>query len=325
MSLVGPLTQSYALPADVFLDYLEDFMLFSFIKGLGAEAGVPLPQDITLFAYNDLSHWAIQNLPAEHQDNLQSYLASSVANMQTGGGAALPSPLPLSPHATEAELLAFHLLEERRSTLWPAVRALLRCLPWDGMTRWSPSADPLPDLRNFTLRLGAFYRVVPGLFQQTLRHPNVTLLLNQLVAHCHPKHRWSSLELLLNTLSPPHRDSKNTDDGTLLLQLSVNEGGLVWVEDADGTVYQDVPGQLGLIGGTEYDLHGLSLLFRADKLWHATQPWPAYSRVVLAAYTVKGIERFSTELREQLERLGYRLPYVANPPVSSLLPPTVGR
>ena len=264
--MASPPAKSCTLPADVLLDYLEDFMLFSFIHRLRIDARVPLPQDITLFAYNDLTHWAFQNLSAQHQEDLKSYLASPTAKVETARTASLPCSLPLLPQATEAELLAFHQLEEQGSTIWTAVRSLLRHLPWEDMTRWPTLKGPLPAPRSSTLRLGAFYRVVPGLFQQTQRHPNVTRLLNQLVAHCHPGHRWSSLELLRNTLSPPHRDTKNTDDGTLLLQLSVNEGGFVWVEDANGTVYQDVPGQPGLIGGTEYDLNGLCLLFRANQL-----------------------------------------------------------
>ena len=72
--MAGPLAASYTLPADILINYFEDFMLFSFVNNLCQEASVPVPQDITLFAYNDLTYWAFQHLPAQHQEDLTSYL-----------------------------------------------------------------------------------------------------------------------------------------------------------------------------------------------------------------------------------------------------------
>ena len=88
--MAGPLAASYTLPADILIDYLEDFMLFSFVNNLCQEASVPVPQDITLFAYNDLTYWAYQHLPAQHQEDLTSYLDAPPANAAEARTANLP-------------------------------------------------------------------------------------------------------------------------------------------------------------------------------------------------------------------------------------------
>ena len=162
------------------------------------------------------------------------------------------------------------------------------------------------------------------MLKDTLTHPNVTKLLNTFVRRCHPEHVWTSLEILVDVMSPPHRDQRNLPTGTFVTQISLSDDGHLWVESEDGVIFQDIPQLEDLQPGHSYDLRGQGLIFRADSLWHATLPWTAFSRIVLAAYSVKGSDSFSTGLRYRLSELGFQAPPCGRPLMVALLPPTVG-
>ena len=74
-------------------------------------------------------------------------------------------------------------------------------------------------------RVGAFFRVL-----DTLTHHNVTILLNEFVRRCHPDHTWTSVEVMVDVMAPPHRDARNSPTGTFLTQLSLSDRDHVWIE-----------------------------------------------------------------------------------------------
>ena len=45
-------------------------------------------------------------------------------------------------------------------------------------------------------RVGAFFRVLPGVLKDTLTHHNVSILLNEFVRRCHLDHTWTSVDCI---------------------------------------------------------------------------------------------------------------------------------
>ena len=168
-------------------------------------------------------------------------------------------------------------------------------------------------------RLGAYVRAVPGLFQNTILYPNTSSLFNAMIASCDPTFTWTSLSVQYNLCSPPHRDLSNSGD-SMILQLTYNEGGAVWIEQEGGSDYQEVQGRAALVSGTSHSLQGRAILFPARDLLHTTMPWSVFDRVVLAAYTAADWERFSDEVRAALQRVGFNLPPSPNRGNDPVLP-----
>ena len=59
--------------AALHFDYLEGFIVLSYIKRLCVELDIPMPPTVGIPSRNDSIHWALSNLPAEaHPSHLKS-------------------------------------------------------------------------------------------------------------------------------------------------------------------------------------------------------------------------------------------------------------
>ena len=153
--------------------------------------------------------------------------------------------------------------------------------------------------------------------------PTPPLYSTPLLGSCDPTFTWTSLSVQYNLCSPPDRDLSNSGD-SMILQLTYNEGGAVWIEQEGGSDYQEVQGRAALVSGTSHSLQGRAILFPARDLLHTTMPWSVFDRVVLAAYTAADWERFSDEMRAALQRVGFNLPPSPNRGNDPVLPPVLG-
>ena len=275
------------------------------------------------WARNDLLQWASAALPDDQQRSFLDYAESLPQMSCVAATSHLPRGKPIQDRPPTAEQLTYDYLEAGHTSLW--TRQVLQHLQYDPLQRFQHRQEangPNWD-KGQVFRVGAFFRVLPGVLKDTLTHHNVTILLNEFVRRCHPDHTWTSVEVMVDVMAPPHRDARNSPTGTFLTQLSLSDRGHLWIEQEGGTHFQDIPQLDQLRPGQAYDIRGQGVLFRADSLWHATMPWTGFNRVVIAAYSVKGSEHFSTGLRQRLLNLGFGLPPCNSPPPVSLLPPTV--
>ena len=306
-------------PSALHFDYLEGFLTLSYVRRLCEKTDTGLVPSLGLYSRNDAVRWAFDNLPLPASQQLTQHL-DSIRLCWPEHHPRLPDPhsIPQGDPAEEKE--AFDFLEEGHPSAWHSARQVASRLPYAYVTRNHQRGARVQQAKLF--RLGAYVRAVPGMFQNTLLCPNSTLLFNHLIHSCNSDFTWTSLSIQYNLCAPPHRDPTISGD-VMIIQLTYNDGGEVWIEDADGTHFMDIRGRADLVSGRIVSLQGQALQFPAHSLLHATMPWSACDRVVLVAYTAQGWERFSQEMRSTLERTGFRLPESTQLPVHPLLPPVL--
>ena len=155
-------------------------------------------------------------------------------------------------------------------------------------------------------------------------YPNTARLFNHLILSCNEEFTWTSLIVQYNLCSPPHRDPTITGD-VMVLQLTYNEGGEVWVEEQGGSHFMDIPNRVTLVGGTVYSLHGQALQFPAHAHLQATMPWTAFDRVCPHCLHGAGLGQICArnEVESTLQRLGFCLPRSTGAHPSPILPPVL--
>ena len=120
-----------------------------------------------------------------------------------------------------------------------------------------------------------------------------------------PQLVFSSFTVLSNCRSAPHTDSHNLEsEPNLALPLSSFRHGEIWVESTAGSVPLEYKGRE--LRGELLDVGAGPVLLDHHRI-HATMSWKG-RRVILVAYTVRGLEKLSCEDRETLHCLGFRLP-----------------
>ena len=149
---------------------------------------------------------------------------------------------------------------------------------------------------------------VVGVTREVKDSPGFTRLFARMVNELAPSHTFTTLTLLSETCSEPHKDKFNMPNSNLIIPLVVPAtGGRLWIENVGGDEYRQVtPKQQ--VAGRVYPLRTLTPLALNPHKWHGSESWDLGSRVLLVAYSLKGFERASKEHRRALQDVGFLLP-----------------
>ena len=148
---------------------------------------------------------------------------------------------------------------------------------------------------------------IAGLTKDCLSFPGFTKLLNRLVQHVMPGHACTTLAILSQATAKPHKDKFNQPTSNAVIPLEVPRmGGGIWVQDESGTELRWVtPKQQAL--GTIHQLTPLCPFLLNPHKWHATEDWSEGSRILLVAYSLKGLERATEQQLQRLRDVGFQL------------------
>ena len=309
------MVEAHPLPGDLYADSLEEYLLFRCLCVLhGQQISGALPPALSMATRNDLYMEAHQRLWPEHLESFVQYAEQLSRSMGSWPSPYLPPPDWTDVRAPpRAEIWARQFLEEGQCSLWSAVRQVISQLDFEAPRHHFMSQDNRA--RSFSLGIYARPAVV-GLCRATMPHPNVCKLLCRLVSHVCPSHRWTTIAVHVNYSAPPHIDSLNGPQSSLLMSLSLNDEGGLWVQDSEGQQYYEHNNQM--LRGTVHSLQDQYLLLRSHEARHAVQSWIHYNRVTLVAYTVRQWTRLVLPMRKTLLDLGFNLP---DPPLGQAHPP----
>ena len=112
-----------------------------------------------------------------------------------------------------------------------------------------------------------------------------------------PETVFTSFAILYDQEAKPHRDSGNEATPNVVIKLSDFQGGGLWIEDPLGQDARDIDGRV--IPGTNTDFDQDTIVFNAKEALHMTLPWEG-TRVVLAVYSVQGVDRIIGSLQMSL-------------------------
>ena len=179
------------------------------------------------------------------------------------------------------------------------------CLDWASQfllgTSWlqSPSGRSrvgVLDQGGFARVLGFYQRGgVTGVTREWARFPGFAKLLARMVTAVDPKHEFTTLTILRQNCAKPHMDKYNLPVSNLILPLRVppSGGGGRW-----GTMLDGLLPRCGWQG--RCNLLPFQPCYLDPCKWHATEGWEEGSRVLLVAYSLKGISRATAEQRRSL-------------------------
>ncbi|CAE7930137.1 unnamed protein product, partial [Symbiodinium sp. KB8] len=142
-----------------------------------------------------------------------------------------------------------------------------------------------------------------GLRRNLRNHRWTSELLARILAASFPAKPFSSLALFRDLKQPAHRDSTNGPWENLLLACTSFEGGGVWVQADEGPTRRQVLNK---------EMRGRVLEWKRGKItfdahrWHSTEHWTG-TRLVLAGYTIAGVENLGVEDRGLLRSRGFAL------------------
>ena len=166
-------------------------------------------------------------------------------------------------------------------------------------------AHVLPD--SFAWSSGGFiHGGVAGVRTNLRMYPNVSRYLTKLASEVLPEFRFSTVTLLRDLMTPVHVDAHN-EQGSLnaLIAVSAFRGGGLWIAESSGPDVREVNGRPteGRILQFQASMPCKSLMFDAH-VHHCTEPWEG-SRIVLALYTVRGMDKLSDDDRGLLSDAGF--------------------
>ena len=148
---------------------------------------------------------------------------------------------------------------------------------------------------------------VVGLTKDCIAFPGFTKLFNRLVQHLMPGHVCTTLAVLSQTTAKPHNDKFNQPTSNAVIPLEVpRKGGGIWVQDESGkdlrwvTPKQQAP-------GTVHQLSPLCPFLLNPHKWHATEDWSEGSRILLVAYSLKGLDKATEQQLQGLRDVGFKL------------------
>jgi len=299
------MVEACPLPRDVYSDSLEEFLLFrSLCYMYGQQTTEALPPSLSMISRNDLLQEARQRLWPENLQSFMLYAEQLSYSLGTWPLSALPPPIwRENRRPPAAEICARNLLEEGQGSLWSAVRQVICHIEFEDPRQNFMAQDARA--RSFSLGVYARQAFV-GLCKATPLHPNVCRLLCRFISHVCPSHRWTSLAVHVNYRAPPHTDQHNGPQRSLIMALSLNDEGGLWLQNTEGIHYLEHSGQM--LQGTIYSLQDQYLLFSSHEVRHATQSWAHFDRVTLVAYTVRNWPRLAQPMQESLLDLGFNLP-----------------
>ena len=128
--------------------------------------------------------------------------------------------------------------------------------------------------------------------------PRVVRVLTSLIRQAVPHLPFTSLAILDQVQSGPHRDLLNSSSPNVVIPLTSFEGGGIWIEDQSGATQRIVHGKP--LSGNVCDFSLGHVLVPARTCYHQTEPWSG-RRVVLVGYCLDN--KFSAQDAEHLRSL----------------------
>ena len=313
------------LPADIYYDALENFPLVTSLAQLLRWQESQTPPALSMAARNDIFDYAKMLLqPASYQLFLQ-YSEQLSWTLPQPAPAVLPLPEALQGHGySQAELQAQAHLSGGSASLWEAVRQTVALLEFDAPRQVMMQQQA----RAMSFHLGVCARgPMVGICKATPVHRNVCKLLTFFVKHILPEHRYTSLAINVNYITPPHQNVQNGPSENLIISLCQQHNSGLWVESPHGSDYVEHQGELRR--GEYHSLLDHALLFPAHKRLHAgrmeVNPMIRFDRFTLVAYTVRNWPCLQQPARERLLEVGFDLPETSRSPYEApaLLPPVL--
>ena len=158
----------------------------------------------------------------------------------------------------------------------------------------------------FRMTLGLYaHGHFAGVTNMTFKWPYLCKYLNNWLRQRAPKDaQWSTLNILYNIESKPHRDIHNLKGrSNYLITFGDHQQGELWVEGsapegqiADLRRRQNPHGSL--VSGHLLQPHHQVVEFLPER-WHATMPWTG-TRIALAAYTARSLRGLDVDIRHLL-------------------------
>ncbi|CAE7675956.1 unnamed protein product [Symbiodinium microadriaticum] len=200
--------------------------------------GRTIPPALSVSGRNDLLAFARQELPEDAYMQLITYadeLSRSLPHTRDVGFPPQIADMENIRHP--AEEYAWTLLDEGRGSLWHAIRAIATLLPFDRCARRSASSP------HMAFAAGAYgHHGYVGMHHHTQLMPRVCRLFNRFIFSICPDHRWTSFQVLCDSLLDMHIDSQNAKLDSFMIGISYFSEGAVWVQDSQGLDFEDVRG-----------------------------------------------------------------------------------
>ena len=150
-----------------------------------------------------------------------------------------------------------------------------------------------------------------GITNITKRFPDTCLYLNEWIRkHARKGFTWTSIAVNRDAKSLLHADSRNLrNSDNFAISFGNFTGGFLWLEGSEGQGPRTQTKANGtVVSGGSHDTKNSPLYF-APHLHHCVMPWTG-TRFGLIAFTSSQVGSMSNEVREQLEKLKFRLPRV---------------
>ena len=147
---------------------------------------------------------------------------------------------------------------------------------------------------------------VSGLYRHATKLPATTKVLCALVKQVLSDHPFNAVTFLDECNSTCHRDVNNLDLPSLVIPLTVFQGGALWHSAESGQHYRQTPN--GRLCGHLLDIASGPKLLPDPHRWHAVEPWQG-RRAVLLAFSVRD-SRLTDRDTQALASLGFNLCHV---------------
>ena len=264
--------------------------------------GRTIPPALSVSGRNDLLAFARQELPEDAYMQLITYadeLSRSLPHTRDVGFPPQIADMENIRHP--AEEYAWTLLDEGRGSLWHAIRAIATLLPFDRCARRSASSP------HMAFAAGAYgHHGYVGMHHHTQLMPRVCRLFNRFIFSICPDHRWTSFQVLCDSLLDMHIDSQNAKLDSFMIGISYFSEGAVWVQDSQGLDFEDVRGQL--MPGRLLDLCCRGYMVPTYSRPHGSRSWQHGNRFILISYAIGAHRQLKSEQRTELYRLGFMPP-----------------
>ena len=155
---------------------------------------------------------------------------------------------------------------------------------------------------------------VVGVTRATREYPWTARVMTRLLQGVDADFRMTSVILVCNCQSQPHRDVHNLpgSQNMIVPVMYPTQGGEVWTEESQSMK----PKIVKMCGAAQVEgvLKPLSKGLCLDpRKWHATEPWQG-NRMILVGYSLSSHYKLPSGDRMFLKQLGFQLPWKSSPP-----------
>ena len=193
-----------------------------------------------------------------------------------------------------------------------SMEKLLLSLPSSSTSSTRPSQHAARK-NGFRLNLGLYaHGPFSGVTSATFKWPQLCRYINTWLRVWTPSDaQWTSLNILFNIESKPHRDVHNLiERDSYAVTFGDHHGGELWLESSGGLegtndLRRRQKPDGSLVAGHLLKPHHQIVSFPPDR-WHATMSWTG-TRVALSAYSARSLRGLDTDLRRLLH--SYRFPF----------------